>query len=618
MISLDAVHVIDADDILNAPLVSGSIPDLDAVPKLDAVNTNAVNTCFSAVSLFPSMGLSDTGLSSISLFGQVYASGVPNYKQCRIPIPHSQLNIDVWRRMLVNYSDYPICDLLEFGFPLDFQGTYLDYSSRRNHKGAREHASYVSSYLTRECSLGRLAGPFPANPFPVPLMVSPLNTVPKDDPQERRVIVDLSWPPGACVNHGISKEVYLEQTIDLRYASVEEVCQMVLKVGQGALIYKRDLRHAYRQLPVDPGDYRYLGYFWEGSYYHDKVLVMGQRNAGMSCTRTTDAVVYIHRSEGHNATNYLDDFIGVAPPLSADEAYNDLGTLLRMLGLEENVPKACPPATQQAVLGVLIDTVALTISVTPERMNEIKEIVTLWLSKATATKSALRSLCGKLLYVTKCVRQSRIFLNRALEVLRAFPAGRRSISLSESFRKDVIWWSRFMGTFNGVSIIPPLTWEEPDVVFSTDSTLHGCGGISDRDYFHKKFPGFVSEQNLPIHSLELLTVIVAVRLWGNRCRGLNVVVYCDNAAAVHVINSGKSRDSFMSACIRELWLVVSTNLFQLRAIHLPGVENRLADALSRWDESVAHQERFYTFISDSMSAYNDVGISDDLFIFSDI
>ena len=37
----------------------------------------------------------------------------------------------------------------------------------------------------------------------------------------------------------------------------------------------------------------------------------------------------------------------------------------------ENVSKACPPATHQAVLGVLIDTVALTISVTPERMGEI-------------------------------------------------------------------------------------------------------------------------------------------------------------------------------------------------------------------------------------------------------
>ena len=148
--------------------------------------------------------------------------------------------------------------------------------------------------------------------------------------------------------------------------------------------------------------------------------------------------------------------------------------------------------------------------------------------------------------------------------------------------------------------------------------MHGCGGISDKEYFHSSFPGFISEQGLPIHKLELLTVIVAVRLRGKRCQGLNVVVYCDNEPAVHVINSGKSRDPFMAACIREIWLVVSTNLFQLRAIHLPGVENRLADALSRWDESVSYRNSFYAFISDSVYEYVQVSVSDELFTFSAI
>ena len=68
----------------------------------------------------------------------------------------------------------------------------------------------------------------------------------------RRVIVDLSWPHGSSVNDGISKSVYLGELINLHYASVEQVCQMVMAAGRGAHIYKRDLRHAYRQIPVDP------------------------------------------------------------------------------------------------------------------------------------------------------------------------------------------------------------------------------------------------------------------------------------------------------------------------------------------------------------------------------
>ena len=157
-----------------------------------------------------------------------------------------------------------------------------------------------------------------------------------------------------------------------------------------------------------------------------------------------------------------------------------------------------------------------------------------------------------------------------------------------------------------------------DTVFSTDSTLIGCGGICGCEYFHSVFPAFIADQQLPIHALELLTIIVAVRLWGGRFQGMNVLVYCDNEAAVHVINSGRSRDVFMGACIRELWLVVATNLFQLRAVHLPGVENRLADALSRWDESICHQNLFYSFISDSPSEYCDVVVEDSLFKFSNI
>ena len=144
----------------------------------------------------------------------------------------------------------------------------------------------------------RIAGSFNVNPFSIPLMVSPLNTVPKSDSEDRRVIVDLSWPLGSgSVNSGISKEYYLEDKIESHYASVEEVCQMVLNIGPGALIYKRDLKQAYRQFPVDPSDYYLLGYHWDDSFYFDTVLAMGQRNAGAGCSRVTNAVmsIFIHK-----------------------------------------------------------------------------------------------------------------------------------------------------------------------------------------------------------------------------------------------------------------------------------------------------------------------------------
>ena len=300
----------------------------------------------------------------VELFEVVNGSGLPNFQGCRIPVPASKkFNMNLWRDKLVSYEDKVICEYLEFGFPLDFNSaSKLNYDVRRNHKGARDFAEFIDSYLERECQNLRVVGPFKKNPLSKPIMVSPMNSVPKANDDERRVIVDLSWPHGMSVNDGISKDVYMGEIIDLHYASVKQVCEMVLRVGVGSVIYKRDMRRAYRQIPVDPGDYCYLGYHWGGAFFFDTVLCMGQRNAAMACSRTTKAIMHMHEQEGHLGTSYLDDLIGVSPPADGVAAYESLGELLVQLGVLENFTKACPPLTVQIVLGVLIDTVNGTIA----------------------------------------------------------------------------------------------------------------------------------------------------------------------------------------------------------------------------------------------------------------
>ena len=491
----------------------------------------------------------------------------------------------------------------------------MSNSAGRNHKGARDYPTFIDGYFKKECEAKRIAGPFKANPLSCQLAVSPMNTVPKDCADQRRVIVDLSWPVGASVNDGISKDLYLGEVIDLHYASVEQVCCMVNQVGPGALIYKRDLRHAYRQIAVDPRDYCYLGYFWDDSYYFDTVLAMGQRNAAMACSRTTDAVMHMHRDDGYAGVNYLDDLIGVSSPETGCEAYNSLGQLLLDLGLLENFAKACPPATEQVVLGVLVNTVDGTVSVPPARLEEIIELVTMWQQKKKSSKVELQSLIGKLQYVTKCVLQSRVFLNRLLETLRSMK-NEKSISLSASFQKDIRWWAMFMEKYNGVSFIPAAIWTEPDITFATDSCLVGCGGICEGEFFHSSFPPSVEKQKLPIHCLEMLTVLIGVRVWGSRLEGQKVQIYCDNEPAVHVINSGRTKNSFLASCIRELWLVVSTYGFQLRAVHLPGEENRVPDWLSRWECGEEYRRLFHEFISENIESYSEVIIGHELFEFS--
>ena len=126
----------------------------------------------------------------VELFERIHKSNVPNYECCRIPIPYNRLNISLWRKVLHDYDDQIICDFLEFGIPLDFdKSVQLHTDERQNHKGARDYQEYVSEYIRRFVSECRIAGPFTNNPFSVPIMVSPLNSVPKSSSIERRIIV---------------------------------------------------------------------------------------------------------------------------------------------------------------------------------------------------------------------------------------------------------------------------------------------------------------------------------------------------------------------------------------------------------------------------------------------
>ena len=319
---------------------------------------------------------------------------------------------------------------------------------------------------------------------------------------------------------------------------------------------------------------------------------MGLRSAAMACQRITTAVCYICEAEGYPTLSYLDDFFGVASPATARQGYERCGSLLEELGLEESPHKACPPATNATCLGVQFDTVQMTMSVTPERSEEIESLLGTWSIKRSATKTELQSLVGKLSFISKCIRQSRLFLSRILALLRTLKRNSHRTRLTGEFRKDIAWWLRFMRSYNGVSLISSLTWMAPDTVFSTDACLSGCGGLSQSQYFHVVFPPAVIAKLSEIHLLEALAILVALRLWGHLWTGLRIQVFCDNAAVVSALVSGKVKDQLLASILREIWFVAASLGFELRAVHLPGEENRAADLLSRWHLGSTFKERF--------------------------
>ena len=72
------------------------------------------------------------------------------------------------------------------------------------------------------------------------------------------------------------------------------------------------------------------------------------------------------------------------------------------------------------------------------------------------------------------------------------------------------------------------------------------------------------------------------------------MVHCDNEVSVTVLNTGRSHNTFLLSCLREIELLAARFEFEIRANHIPGVENRISDALSRWWMNPRYEHEFWS------------------------
>ena len=108
--------------------------------------------------------------------------------------------VDFFKFMLKDYFDNEICKFLEYGFPIGFPKTLESLTllqefkdpkemlNAKNHRGEVEFPKDIEKYLIKELKKGAVVSPFHQFPFDNGIIISPLNTVPKKDSLERRVI----------------------------------------------------------------------------------------------------------------------------------------------------------------------------------------------------------------------------------------------------------------------------------------------------------------------------------------------------------------------------------------------------------------------------------------------
>ena len=540
-----------------------------------------------------------------------YPAGTPNHVGARIPLRHTKLNIDRWRHHLIGYNEPELVQFLEYGFPI---GISKDpppnlCSTLRNHGSSLQFYSHIDSFIEKGLSLGDTVGPFGSTPFDS-VHISPLMTAPKK-PSSRRAVFDATFGD-LSLNNNTPCDQYMGQPISFSYPKIDDFKLLVLTKGSGCYIWKRDLSRYFLQIPLCPVEYNLMVFIWRCALYFFAGLMFGIRHAGLQGQRITNAVSWIHRrlgyetpeEEPYSSINYSDDIGGGEVTYErALESFNALGDLLVDLGLAESTSKAHKPSTSMPYLGVNFDTVRMVMSIPGEKISEVREEIASWLRKTKGTKKGLQQLLGKLFWVSRCVRYSRVFMARLLNQLASMHSlpDNKKMLLTEDCRLDIRWWSRYLRRFNGVECM----YQDDPIPLSLDQLLDtsayvncgdaqpmGGGAYWGTEYWSRPFPRWLQDPDIGIHVKEFWVALVSAWLWGENWRGKLVYVFCDNEAVVETLEKQKPSNEKLQELLREYLYVVCTRGFTPKFRKIGTKANEVADFISRRHDPVATEAFF--------------------------
>ena len=358
-----------------------------------------------------------------------------------------------------------------------------------------------------------------------------------------------------------------------------------MKAGKGALLCKLDINHAYRLLPVRPSQCHHLCYFWNGNYYVDLVLPFGLRSSGAMFNKFASIILWVIKTHYHiyDIINYSDDFFAVLSK-QMPIANNQLSKIIRAfqdLDLPLAEEKIEGPCTLLIYLGIVINSIPMTIEVPNEKLSSTMIALQKWKQRRTCTKRQLKSLIGKLGHICKVVRPGRMFSRRLIDLSTTVDRMHHHITMNASARVDILWWIQFLPQWTAVSMIPPTrTIRSTDLKLFTDASDLGYGATYGNCWFSQ---GWTQEQlDHSINYRELYAIVAATFTWGHDWTGKRIVFVTDNKPITQVWDKGTCPSPPIMALIRPLYMFAALRGFSVSFKHISGYLNVAADALSRF------------------------------------
>ena len=88
----------------------------------------------------------------------------------------------------------------------------------------------------------------------------------------------------------------------------------------------------------------------------------------------------------------------------------------------------------------------MTISILPDRLEEIRRDTRIIQQQTEITKKQLQRIIGKISFVCNCVRVGLVFTCHLLHLLRAMGQNNK-VLLDADTKKDFNWWNKFLPSY---------------------------------------------------------------------------------------------------------------------------------------------------------------------------
>ena len=472
-----------------------------------------------------------------------------------------------------------VVDGFTFGFNLGFEGISNQNINIRNLNSTLLHPMVCQNIIEKELSLNRFLGPFEVIPFEH-FNINPMGVVPKKEKGSFRLIIDLSQPKNNSINSGIP-----EDYSKVKYSSLYTAIDLIIQCGPGAYMAKSDVESAFRLLPISPDQYHLLGFSFNNLFYFDKCLPMGASSSCFLFEKFSSSLEFIAIKAGVSlVTHYLDDFFFTNSTF--EDCNKDL-SIFQSVCKDINIPlsskKTVGPTQILSFLGFEIDTIAETVRLPQDKVDKCLAWINWMLVRKQCQLKDMQSLLGLLNFTCTVIRPGKAFLNRLYQLTAHITKSFHYIRLSSDCKKDLRMWLLFLNNYNGVTLYKHELFIDSDTshLYADACKTCGFGAYFQTHWFSLSYPSdWYREQNITL--LELLPIVLGIEAWKDALVNKTLIIHTDNQPIFEVINRQTSKEQLVMLLIRKLVLICVYNNIYIKAQHISGIDNYLADDLSRF------------------------------------